>query len=111
LLHVTLSVPFSPDFKWSEHSSLSAHVTESGLTSSGSTGTRDSWNTSDGSTCTPGFSGVLSTSFVENGVTLSSIFGKVRVNKMNEIVSDWGGEYGWSSYAISDFFSVIALVH
>jgi hypothetical protein len=54
---------------------------------------------------------VFSTCFVENGVTLSSIFGKVRVNKMNEIVSDWGGEYGWSSNAISNFFSVIALVH
>jgi hypothetical protein len=29
---VALSVPFSPDLKWSEHSSLSAHVTESSLT-------------------------------------------------------------------------------
>jgi len=33
---VDLSVPFSPDLEWSEHSSFSAHVTESGLSSSGS---------------------------------------------------------------------------
>ena len=34
LSDVSLCVPFSPDLKWSEHSSLSAHVTESSLTSS-----------------------------------------------------------------------------
>jgi len=54
---------------------------------------------------------MLLSCFVENGVTLSSVFGKVRVNKMNEIISDWCGENGWSSNAIGDFFSVIALVH
>ena len=46
-------MPFSPDLKWSEHSSLSAHVTESGLTSSGSSGTRDSRDSCDGSTGSP----------------------------------------------------------
>lgn len=34
---VDLSVPLSPDLEWSEHSSLSAHVTESSLSRSGST--------------------------------------------------------------------------
>lgn len=34
---VDLRVPFSPDFEWCEHSGLSAHVTECGL--SGSRGT------------------------------------------------------------------------
>lgn len=34
LSDVGLCVPFSPDLKWSEHSSLSAHVTESSLTGS-----------------------------------------------------------------------------
>jgi len=34
LSDVSLCVPFSPDLKWSEHSSLSAHVTESSLTGS-----------------------------------------------------------------------------
>jgi hypothetical protein len=31
---VSLSVPFSPDLEWSEHTCLSAHITESGLTRS-----------------------------------------------------------------------------
>ena len=53
LVGVNLSVPFSPDFEWSEHSGLSAHVTESSLSCSGSTGSRDSWNSCDGSTGSP----------------------------------------------------------
>ena len=31
---VDLSMPFSPDLEWGEHSTLSAHVTESGLSGS-----------------------------------------------------------------------------
>lgn len=46
-------VPFSPDLERSEHSSLSAHVTESGLTSSGSSTTRDSRDSCDSSTGSP----------------------------------------------------------
>jgi len=53
---------------------------------------------------------VLSTSFVENGVTLSSVLGKLRVDEMNEIVSDWNGEDTWHSDAIGNFFVAIALV-
>jgi hypothetical protein len=107
---VNLCVPFSPDLKWSEHSSFSAHVTESSLTSSGGTGTRDSWDSCYGSTCSPGFGGVLSTSFVENGVTLSSVLGKLRVDEMHKIVSDWDSEDTGHGDAISDFFSAFALV-
>lgn len=50
---IDLSVPSSPDFKWSEHSSFSAHVTEGSLSCSGSTRSRDSWDTSYSSTCSP----------------------------------------------------------
>jgi len=39
LSDVASSVPVSPDLKWSEHSSLSAHVTEGSLARSRSTGT------------------------------------------------------------------------
>jgi len=38
LVKVDLSVPLSPDLEWSKHASLTAHVTEGGLT--GSVGTR-----------------------------------------------------------------------
>lgn len=50
---IDLSVPSSPDFKWSEHSSFSAHVTEGSLTGSGGTRSRDSWDTSYSSTGSP----------------------------------------------------------
>jgi hypothetical protein len=33
---------------------------------------------------------MLLTGLMPDGVTLSSVFGKVGVNEMNEIVSDWG---------------------
>ena len=110
LSDIGLSVPFSPDLKGSEHSSLSAHVTESGLTGSGGTRSRDSWDSCYSSTSSPGFSGVFGTSFVENGVTLSSVLGELRVNEMNEIVSDWGGENSWHGNAISDFLGAFGLV-
>jgi len=50
---IGLSVPFSPDLKWSEHSSFSAHVTEGSLTGSGGTRSRDSWDSCYGSTSSP----------------------------------------------------------
>jgi hypothetical protein len=89
---VALSVPLSPDLEGSEHTRLSAHVTEGSLTSTGSTGTGNSRNTGDGSTGTPGLGGVLSTSLVEDGVTLSSVLSEVGVNEMDEVVSDGNGK-------------------
>jgi len=54
LVNVNLSLPFSPDLKRSEHASLTAHVTESTLAGTVSTRSRDSWNTGDSATGTPG---------------------------------------------------------
>jgi len=110
LSDVGLCVPFSPDLKWSEHSSLSAHVTESGLTSSGGTRSTDSWDSCDGSTSSPGLGGVLSASLVEDGMSLSSVLGQLRVNEMNKIVSDWGSEDTGHGDAVSDSFGAITLV-
>jgi len=56
LSNVASSVPFSPDLEGSEHSGLSAHVTESGLSRSGGTGSGNSRNSSDSSSSTPGLS-------------------------------------------------------
>ena len=47
---------------------------------------------------------------MEDGVTLSSVFGKLGVNELDNIVSDWYGEDTWHWGAIDDFFGVIALV-
>lgn len=95
LVGVDLSVPSSPDLEWGEHATLSAHVTESGLTGTGGTGATNSWNTSDGSTSTPGLSGVLLTSLIENSVGLTSVLGHVGVDELDGVISDWGSEDSW----------------
>ena len=94
LVEIDLSVPLSPDLERSEHATLTAHVTESTLTGSVSTRARDSGNTGDSATGTPRLSGVLVTSPVEDGVTLSSVLSHVGVAELDEIVSDGGGEDG-----------------
>lgn len=48
---VDLDVPLAPDLGGSEHATRSAHVTESSLTSTVSTATRDTRNTGDSATC------------------------------------------------------------
>lgn len=89
------SVPMSPGVEGSEHSSFTTHVSEGGLSGSVGTRTRNSWNTSDGSTSTPGFGGVFHTGFWVNSVGLSSIFGDIHMDELDDIVSDWSGEDGW----------------
>lgn len=53
LVDVASFVPSSPGFEWSEHSTSSAHVTESGLTGSVGSATSDSRDSSNSSTGTP----------------------------------------------------------
>ena len=54
--YVDLSVPLSPDLERSEHTGLSAHVTESGLSGSAGSRSRDSWNSCHSSSSSPGLS-------------------------------------------------------
>ena len=87
-----LLLPSSPGLEGSEHSTLSGHVTEGGLTGSVSTRTRHSWNSGHGSTSTPGFGTVLHTRLGVHSVGLSGVLGKVRVHELNDIQSDRGCE-------------------
>jgi hypothetical protein len=73
--HIDLSVPSSVGFEGSEHSSLSAHITESGLSGSVGTRSRNSGNSCHGSTGSPGFGGVFHTSINIDSVSLSGVFG------------------------------------
>lgn len=75
LVLVDLDVPFPPGLGGSEHSTASAHVSESSLTGSLGTTTTDTGDTGDGSTGTPGLSRGLVTSVLGNGVGLSSVLG------------------------------------
>lgn len=97
LVDIDLSVPLSPHFEGSEHATLTAHVTESSLTGSGGTRATDSWDTCDGTTSSPGLSGVLLTSLVVDTMGLTSVLGHVGVNKLDGIVTDWCGEDGGHS--------------
>lgn len=73
--HIDLSVPSSVGLEGSEHSSLSAHISEGGLSGSVSTRSRDSGNSSHGSTGSPGFGGVFHTGINIDSVSLSGVFG------------------------------------
>lgn len=53
LVDVTLFVPFSPGFEWSEHATTAAHVTESGLAGAVGTATAYTWDTGHGATGSP----------------------------------------------------------
>ena len=102
LLGVDLSVPFSPGSEGSEHATLSAHVTESGLSSSGGTRSGNSGNTSDSTSSTPRLGGVLMSLLVENTVSLTSVLSHVGVAEGNDIISDGGRENGGHSGGSGD---------
>jgi hypothetical protein len=89
---VDLSVPLSPGLERGKHATLAAHVTESTLAGSGGAGAANTWDTGDGATSAPGFSGVLVALEPENSVCLSSVLGHVGVHELDGVVSDGGSE-------------------
>jgi hypothetical protein len=88
LSDVHSSMPVAPGLVWVEHSTASAHVSESGGTRSGSTTSTDSGNTSDSSASTPRFGRSLLTSFGGNSVRLASVLGNVGVHELDNVSSD-----------------------
>jgi hypothetical protein len=95
LVDVASFVPSSPGFEWSEHSTSSAHVTESGLTGSVGSATSYSRDSSNGSTGSPGFGTGLFTGDLFYSGSLSCIFSEVGVDEVDEVASDWRFEHGW----------------
>jgi len=75
LVLVDLDVPLPPGLGGSEHSTTSAHVTESGLTGSLGSTTTDTRDTGDGTTGTPRLGRGLVTSVLSDGVSLSPVLG------------------------------------
>lgn len=102
LVGVNLSVPFSPGSERSKHASLSAHVTESSLSSSGGTRSGNSGNTGDSASSTPRLSRVHVTLEVEDSMGLSSVLGHVGVAERDDIVTDGGAEDGRHSSGSRD---------
>jgi hypothetical protein len=81
----------------SEHSSGTAHVTESSLTSTVSTGTVDTRNTGNSTTSTPRLSRGLVTSLLGDGISLTLVLGHVGVNKVDNIGTDRSLEHSRKS--------------
>lgn len=107
---VHLSVPSSPGLERSEHSSLSALVTEDSLSRSVGSRARDSRNSSDGSSSSPGLSRVLLAGFAEDSMGLSSVLVHVGVHELNDIISDGRLEHSRKGDAVDDFvFAVLGV--
>lgn len=97
LVDIDLSVPLSPGLGGGEHSSSSAHVTESSLAGSVGTTTRDTRNTSNSSTSSPRFSRCLMTSVLGDSVRLTLVLVHVLEDILNNVRSDGSGEDGGKS--------------
>lgn len=93
LVEVDLAVPFAPDLQGGEHARFTAHVTEGSLARAGSTGARNSGNTSDGTTSAPRLGGVLLAGLVEDSVRLATVLSHVGVNELDGIISDGCAEH------------------
>lgn len=75
LFDIDSSMPSSVVLQGEGHSSLSDHVTEGSLSSSGCSRSGDSWDTGNGSTGSPGFGGVFHSGLNVNGMGLSAVLG------------------------------------
>lgn len=75
LVLVHLDVPLPPGLGRGEHSTTSAHVTESGLARSLGTTTANTGDTGNGTTGTPRLGRGLVTGVLSNGVSLSTVLG------------------------------------
>lgn len=92
LVDVDLTVPSAPDLGGTEHTTTTAHVTESTLTTATSTTTTDTGNTGNSATSTPGFSRGLVTGFFADSVSLTGILGDVGVDEGDQIGANGGRE-------------------
>jgi len=92
LVEVGASVPSSPDLGGGEHSSTSAHVSESSLSGSVGSTTADTGNTSNGSSSSPGLSRGLVTGLAGYSVWLAFVLVQVLEDVLDQIGSHRGGE-------------------
>jgi hypothetical protein len=92
LVLVGLSVPSSPNLGRGEHATTTAHVSESTLAGARSTTTRNTRNTGNSATGTPGLGRVLHTSSLGHCVGLSLVLGDLSVNKVDDVRTDGAGE-------------------
>ena len=92
LVLVDLDVPLPKGLGGGEHPSSSAHVSESSLSGPGSTRSSNTGDTGDGTTSTPRLGGVLVTSVLSNGVSLTTVL-------VHRLCNDAGWLVSYSSAA------------
>jgi len=92
LVLVDLDVPFPPGLGRGEHTTTTAHVTESGLSRAVGSSTTDTGDTSDGTTSSPRLSAGLVAGLGRDGVRLATIFGDGLMDLLDYIKTDGSGE-------------------
>jgi len=103
LVDVDLSVPSSPDLSGGKHTSTTAHVTEGSLAGSVGTTSRNTRNTSNGTTSSPGLSRGLGTSVLADSVGLTLVLAHASENIMNNVRTNGGCEHGGEVHVFLDF--------
>jgi hypothetical protein len=81
-------VPLAPDLGRSEHASGTAHVTESSLSSAVGSSTRDTRNTGDSTSSTPGLGTGLVTGLLGDSVSLTLVLVHAGVDRVNNVGTD-----------------------
>lgn len=104
LVLVDLEMPLSVDLGRSEHSSTSTHVSERSLTGSVGTTSRDTRNSGNSSTSSPGLCGCLVTGLGADGVCLSLVLGHRGVHLVDYIRSDGSRENLGESDGLSSLY-------
>jgi len=95
-----LAVPSAPSLCRGEHSTSTAHVSKRSLTRSVRSSSRNTRDTSYGTTCTPAFCCVSHSSAELNGVRLAVVLVHKRVNVLNDVAPYGGHENGRESDGI-----------
>mmetsp|Transcript_46732 Transcript_46732/g.53903 ORF Transcript_46732/g.53903 Transcript_46732/m.53903 type:complete len:288 (-) Transcript_46732:4-867(-) len=109
LSHIDSSVPSSPHLSRGEHSSLSAHVTESSLSGSVGSRSRNSGNSGNSSSGSPRLGTVLMTSLQTDSISLSGVLGDVVMHEMDDIISDGSSEHGGQRHGVQNLSRVLSV--
>lgn len=94
LVHGNLDVPLAPGLGGGEHTTTTAHVTEGSLSGTVGTTTRDTGDTGNGPSGTPGLGGGLVTSLDGHSVGLAAVLGHGGVDLVDNIRADGSLEDG-----------------
>lgn len=97
LVLVDLSVPSAVCLGWCEHTTSTAHVTESSLSGTVGSSSRNTGNTCNSTTSTPRLSRGLVTCLGGDSVGLSSVLSHISVNVLDDIETNRCAQNCWEA--------------